>query len=168
MDNMQLVILGALAAAQRQVRIVTPYFLPDEAIAAALKTASLRGVAVDILVPERSNIFVMDWAMKPQFKDLLERGCRISLTPPPFDHAKIFVVDGLWSLIGSTNWDVRSLRLNFEYNLECYDSALAEHLNQLVDLRLRAGRQLTKTELDAQPLPHRFRDGLARLFTPYL
>lgn len=168
MDNMQYIILGALNAAQYRVKIITPYFLPDEALLAAIKAASLRGVQVDIMLPEQNNIFFMNWAMTAQMEDLLEKGCRIHLTPPPFDHAKIFVVDSIWSLIGSTNWDPRSLRLNFEYNLECYDTDLAEKLETLADERMLNARPLTIQAVRDRPLQLRLRDGLARLFTPYL
>ncbi len=168
MDNMRLVILGALAAAQYSVKIVTPYFLPDSAITAALQTTALRGVQVDIILPEKSNIFFMDWAMEAQIADLIDRGCRITLSPPPFDHSKLFVVDSLWSLIGSTNWDPRSLRLNFEYNLECYDPILAQRLEKLIEERIEQGRPLTAEYLRSLPRARRLRDGFARLLTPYL
>ena len=168
MDNMRLVMLGALAAAQDRLKIVTPYFLPDSALAAALQTTALRGVRVDIILPEKSNIFFMDWAMEAQLSDLIDRGCRITLSPPPFDHSKLFVVDGLWSLIGSTNWDPRSLRLNFEYNLECYDPPLAHTLETLIDGRIEKGRPLTAEYLRSLPRIRRLRDGFARLLTPYL
>jgi cardiolipin synthase len=77
---------------------------------------------VDVLLPERSNVPLMDWAMTPQLRWLLEAGCQVHRVPAPFDHSKLCVVDGAWCLVGSTNWDARSLRLNFEYNLECYDA----------------------------------------------
>ncbi|MBK7720578.1 MAG: hypothetical protein IPJ36_19295 [Simplicispira sp.] len=129
MDHMRQVILGALAAARQRVRIVTPYFLPDEVILSTLQTTALRGVAVDIVLPVRSNLPLLDWAMRPQFDELLAAGCRIYFTPAPFDHAKLLVVDGAWALIGSTNWDARSLRLNFEYNIECHDVELVRALD---------------------------------------
>jgi cardiolipin synthase len=99
---------------------------------------------------------------------VLERGCRLWLTPPPFDHSKLFIVDDCWALIGSTNWDPRSLRLNFEFNVECYDPALVGRLAAWFDERRRQARQVTLAEVDARPFPVRLRDGLARLLTPYL
>jgi cardiolipin synthase len=150
------------------VRIVTPYFLPDDGLLRALQVAALRGVEVDIVLPARSNVPPMDWAMTPQLPWLVDSGCRIHRTPAPFDHSKLFVVDGAWSLIGSTNWDARSLRLNFEFNLECYDSALAARLDAIVDEKIAAGRLVERKEFDARSLPVRLRDGLTRLFSPYL
>jgi cardiolipin synthase A/B len=167
-DNLPQLLLGALAVATRRVRVVSPYFLPDDGLLRALQVAALRGVQVDVLLPERSNVPPMDWAMTPQLHWLLEAGCRVYRTPAPFDHSKLFVVDGLWSMVGSTNWDARSLRLNFEYNLECYDRALAARLDAIIDDKIAGARLMTQQELDARSLPVKLRDGLARLFSPYL
>ena len=167
-DNLPQVLLGALAVARSRVRIVTPYFLPDETVLAALKVTALRGVAVDIVLPERSNLRVMDWATRPQLPELIGSGCRIHLSPAPFDHTKLFLVDEHWSLIGSTNWDARSLRLNFEYNLACIDQDLVQRLDALVAARVDGARCLAAAELLALPIPARLRNGIARLMSPYL
>ena len=167
-DNLPQVLLGALAVARSRVRIVTPYFLPDETLLAMLKVTACRGVTVDIVLPERSNLRVMDWATRPQLPELLSSGCRIFLSPPPFDHTKLLLVDDRWSLIGSTNWDARSLRLNFEYNLACIDSTLVRQLDALVAARIVSARRLGADELLALPLHARLRNGVARLMSPYL
>jgi cardiolipin synthase len=167
-DHIRQVMIGALAVAQSRVRIVTPYFLPDEVLLAALKVTALRDVAVDVVLPGRSNIRVMDWATRPQLPELIDAGCRVWLTPLPFDHTKIFIVDDAWSLVGSSNWDARSLRLNFEYNLECYDDELVRRLDALVDARIDVAQRVDAAELRALPLAARLRDGLARLLSPYL
>ena len=77
------------------------------------------------------------------------------------------VVDGYWGLIGSTNWDARSLRLNFEYNLECYDETLAGQLEECVERKIARARQVRLDELMTRPFRIRLRDGLARLLSPY-
>jgi cardiolipin synthase len=168
LENILELMLGALAAAQSHVRIISPYFLVDDVLLRALQVTAMRGVTVDIVVPERSNLPIMDWAMSPQFVPLLEKGCRVHRSPPPFDHTKAFTVDGQWSLIGSTNWDARSLMLNFEFNVECYDATLAGQLDALIDERIAAARPLSLAELHGRSLPIRFRDGVARLGLPYL
>ena len=167
-DHMRLVMLGALATAHRRVRIVTPYFLPDEVLLTTLQVTALRGVVIDIVLPGRSNLPLLDWAMRAQFSRLVESGCRVHLTPMPFDHTKLLLVDDAWSLIGSTNWDARSLRLNFEYNLECHDEQLVQQLDALVEDRIRRAQPLTATDLSRQPLPERLRDRLVWLMSPYL
>ena len=78
------------------------------------------------------------------------------------------IVDDIWTLLGSTNWDPRSLRLNFEFNVECYDEKLARSLNDIVDKRADSARQVTLDEINGRSFPVRLRDGLARLLTPYL
>jgi cardiolipin synthase len=147
---------------------VTPYFLPDPAVVSALNLAAMRGVQADILLPAKSNLPVVNWASRAMWWQVLEHGCRIWLTPPPFDHSKLMIVDDCWVLLGSANWDARSLRLNFEYNLECYDLALARQLEELVETKRKAARLVTLREMDDRPLPVRLRDGIARLLTPYL
>lgn len=167
-ENMPKLMLGAIAAARRRIAIVTPYFLPDARIASTLAVAALRGLQVDIILPQRNNVRLMDWATVPQLLPLLESGCRVWHTPPPFDHTKLFLVDGAWSLIGSTNWDARSLRLNFELNLECYDADLAARLDALVATRIEHARPVRLVDLQRRPVVVRVRDGVARLFSPYL
>lgn len=168
LDHMRLVMLGALATAQSRVRIVTPYFLPDEVLLTTLQVTAMRGVVIDIVLPGRSNLPLLDWAMRAQFSRLVGSGCRVHLTPLPFDHTKLFLVDEAWSLLGSTNWDARSLRLNFEYNLACQDATLVHQLDALVDERIRRAHLVTTRELADQPLLGRLRDRLVCLLSPYL
>jgi cardiolipin synthase len=78
------------------------------------------------------------------------------------------LVDGCWVLLGSANWDPRSLRLNFEFNVECYDTELAQRLDQWVETKRKGAHPVTMEEVDGRPLPARLRDGIARLLTPYL
>jgi cardiolipin synthase len=99
---------------------------------------------------------------------VLERGCRVWLSPPPFDHTKLVVVDGVWSLLGSANWDPRSLRLNFELDVECFDVRLAASLEALGAARIARARRLTLADVDRRSLPVKLRDGVARLLSPYL
>ncbi len=162
------VILVALSSARRRVRIVTPYFVPDASILDALVTASLRGVEVELVIPERSNIPLADWACTALLWQLLERGVKVHRSPSPFDHTKLFLVDDAWALVGSANWDARSFRLNFELSVEVHDRALCGSLHALVDARVRPARELSLAEVDGRSLPVRLRDGVAKLFAPFL
>jgi cardiolipin synthase len=161
-------LLAALAEAQTSVKIVTPYFLPDTALVTALNLAALRGVRVDILLPTKSNLPFVDWASRAMWWQVLRRGCRLWLTPPPFDHSKLMIVDGHWVLLGSANWDARSLRLNFELNVECYGHDFASEMEAVIQRKLRGAREVTLAEVDARSLPAKLRDAIARLFSPYL
>ena len=90
------------------------------------------------------------------------------MSPPPFDHSKLMLVDRAWTLFGSGNWDPRSLRLNFEFDVECYDCRLARELYEWMSAKRQVARRVTLAEMDGRALPIRLRDGVARLLTPYL
>jgi cardiolipin synthase len=167
-DDIRLVILGALAVAEKRVDIVTPYFLPDESIINAMNIAAMKGVQVRVLLPAQNNIRLVQWAQSDPISNVLSRGCQVFETSPPFDHTKLMLVDSDWALIGSSNWDPRSLRLNFEFNMECYDQDLVSRLDILVEQKLAQSRQLTLTALHSRPWLIRLRDGLARMGIPYL
>jgi len=106
-DALLLILQGALSEARESVSIVTPYFLPEPPLLDALRVTALRGVDVRILVPERGNLRLVTWAMQKQFARVVQGGCRVGLTRAPFDHSKLMVIDGMWSLVGSANWDPR-------------------------------------------------------------
>jgi cardiolipin synthase len=161
-------VLGALACARSSVRIMTPYFLPDAALITALNVTALRGVKVEIILPSVNNLLLVKWASMALLWQVLEKGCRVYLSPGPFDHTKLFLVDRIWAMIGSANLDPRSLRLNFEFCLECYDRGLAFELDRLIEDRRRRAREITLADIDGRSLPVRLRDGAARLFSPYL
>jgi cardiolipin synthase A/B len=167
-EKLRWTLLGALSIVRHSVQIMTPYFLPDPAVVSALNLAAMRGVQVDIILPARINLPFVLWASRAMWWQVLQHGCRIWLTPPPFDHSKLMLVDGCWVLLGSANWDPRSLRLNFEFNLECYDIELAQRLEQWVETKRIEARPVTLEEVDGRSLPARLRDGIARLITPYL
>ncbi len=168
LDKFHWVLLAAINQARRSVRVMTPYFLPDRTLISALNLAALRGVQVDIVVPAQSNLPYVHWAMMAQLWQVLEWGCRVWLSPPPFDHTKLMVVDRAWSFVGSTNWDPRSLRLNFEFNLECYDVELSRQLDAMCLESIAQARRLSLDEVDARRIPVKIRDGIARLFMPFL
>jgi len=161
-------LLGGLGAARRRILVGTPYFLPDDDLVMALSHAALRGVQVDVLLPGWNNWPFVQWAANTILVDLLRAGCRVWFSAGGFDHSKYLVVDAAWCLVGSANWDPRSLRLNFEFNLEAFDPALAMELERHADAVIRGARALREQELRHRALPVQLRDGLARLMSPYL
>ena len=167
-DKLRMVIMAALATAQSSIRIITPYFLPDAELVSALRIAALRGVAIDILLPARSNLRMVKWASDAGLEELIRGGCRIFLTQPPFDHSKIMVVDHAWVLLGSANWDSRSLALNFEFNLECYDMRLAATVESILQEKKSTARELILQDILAKTLFVKLRNRFFRLFSPYL
>jgi cardiolipin synthase len=99
---------------------------------------------------------------------VLERGCHLWLTPPPFDHSKLMIVDGHWVLVGSANWDSRSLRLNFELCVEAYGRSFATQMETIAARKIAAARAVTLAEADGRHVLIKLRDATARLFSPYL
>jgi cardiolipin synthase A/B len=164
----QWIMMGALALSQKSVHILTPYFLPNDALTHALSVCALRGVDVRVVVPRKTDIKLMDWAMRAKFQDLLEHGLKIYTGGPPFDHTKLMVVDDSWILVGSSNWDQRSLRLNFEANLECYDADLALGMENHFQIMQQEATLLSLKTLQSLPVHIRLRNNFARLFAPYL
>jgi cardiolipin synthase A/B len=166
LEKIEMIALQAIACAQNSIRIMTPYFLPGEELLTALSLAAGRGIAVDVLIPERSNHVLIDWAIRAHISPMLAAGCRVWRNKPPFDHSKLMVIDDRWCLIGSSNWDARSLRLNFELNVEIYHSGLAQQAADTIEKL--CDHPLTLDDLNRRWLPTRLRDAALRLMLPYL
>jgi cardiolipin synthase len=166
LEKIEYALLEAVACAQESIAIMTPYFLPDDRMVTAVELAAMRGIEVDVVIPAISDHKLVDWATRANIGPMLIHGVRIWRCPPPFRHSKVVVVDGEWCLVGSSNWDIRSFRLNFELCLEFYDRDLAAKLT--AHMQRCRGSALTKSELNARSLPCRLRDAAARLLMPYL
>ena len=166
--KLELILGAAIMLARKRIRIVTPYFLPDARLQFAIQEAGLRGVEVQIVLPAKSDQRVMDWAMRGHLRFFRHIKAKIIATPAPFDHSKLCTVDGEWSLIGSSNWDARSFRLNFEFDLECADRELTEKIDAVIDAKIAPGSILTADMMAAEPVWLRLRNAAARLLMPYL
>lgn len=161
-------ILAALATAKHHVKIATPYFLPPSDIMSALGVAALRGVKIELLVPDPTNSLLVQWASDDYLRKASELGCTVWADGGDFNHTKIMVVDDCWSLVGSSNWDLRSLRLNFEFNLECHHENLARQLNEYWAEQMKTARPWKHPARGERPLWVELRNGIARLFVPML
>ena len=168
LEQLATILLGAIGAARQRLAIVTPYFLPSAEMVSALGAAALRGVEVTVLIPERSNLVFVDWATRNMLLEPLRHGVQVLLQPAPFPHTKLFLVDDHYAQIGSANIDQRSLRLNFELAVECFDTGLAATLWRQVEHLRNHATELTPDDIQSRSLPQRLRDALAWLATPYL
>ncbi|WP_035359280.1 phospholipase D-like domain-containing protein [Achromobacter insuavis] len=162
------ILLGALAVAQRHVRIQSPYFLPDQPLIGALATAARRGVVVDIVIPGKNNLRLVDYAMTAQLDQVVRTGCRVWRSQGAFDHSKLMTVDDGWAYVGSSNLDPRSLRLNFELDTEIYDVDVARWVGARIDAQVAGARRQTLEELLQAPFAKRLRNKVIWLATPYL
>ena len=167
-EKLQWLIIGAISCAQRSVHIMTPYFIPSRPLVATLKATALRGVSVEIVMPSRNNLPYVAWASQAYQKELLQYGVRIFYQPPPFVHSKLLLIDDQYALVGSANLDPRSLRLNFEFNLEAYDKKLARELAAHFAVSRDGSTEVTLDDVEERPISLRLRDALFKLFSPYL
>jgi len=133
-----------IASARKSVDITTPYFLPERSLVQAIQAACRRGVQVRLLVPgDHSDHFLSRRSSRRRYGPLLEAGAHIFEYQPSMIHAKILAIDGLWSVVGSTNFDSRSFRLNDEVNLAVADERLYNRLEEDFRRDLAQSREIT-------------------------
>lgn len=167
-ENYQRLVVAALHAAEERVVITTPYFVPDEALLQAMQVAVLRGVLVEVLVPERSDQIIVGAAGRAYYQDLLDAGVHVYLYQPGLLHSKTVTFDDGLALIGSSNFDIRSFTLNFELNLLFYGSETTGRLREIQSQYLADSRQLTAAEWKKRSTVRRLAEHTARLFSPLL
>ena len=160
-------LLGVISCACTCIHITTPYFLPDESLLLSILTAARRGVEVRVIV-SGDNFPIVHWAHQWVARSLVREGVRIFVGAIPFDHSKLMVVDSAWCFVGSSNWDPRSLAMNFEFDLEVHDSRLASWLEDFIDERIEAAQELTALEVENTSQMAVVRNGLARIGCSYL
>ncbi|PSH67732.1 cardiolipin synthase [Phyllobacterium brassicacearum] len=161
-------LMGAFSIAQTRIRIMSPYFLPDRELISAIVTAARRGVEVDVVVPAINNLKLVDRAMTAQFDQILKGHCRIWRASGNFNHSKLLVIDGLWAYVGSSNLDPRSLRLNFEVDLEVMDAQFASDVEALVESAMASAKPVLLQSLRARSFWVRLLDRIIWLGSPYL
>lgn len=161
-------LMGAFSVARRSIRIMSPYFLPDRELISALTTAARRGVDIDIVVPAANNLVLVDRAMTAQFDQVLRSYCRVWRAEGPFDHSKLLAIDGTWAFVGSSNLDPRSLRLNFEIDLEVLDARIAGEIDARIAAIVEKATPVTLAGLRARSFPVRLVDRILWLGSPYL
>jgi cardiolipin synthase len=161
-------LLGAFAVAQQHIRIQSPYFLPDQILLGALNTAARRGIQVDIVIPGQNNLRLVNYAMTAQLDQIIRNGCRVWRARGNFNHSKLITIDGAWSYVGSSNLDPRSLRLNFELDVEIYSRNITRDIGQLIDDEIAHADAVTLEDLAATPFRKRLRNRIIWLASPYL
>lgn len=161
-------LLGAFAIAQKHIRIQSPYFLPDQVLMGAINTAARRGITVDIVIPGQNNLRLVNYAMTAQLDQVIRSGCRVWRARGNFNHAKLITIDGAWSYVGSSNLDPRSLRLNFELDMEIYSRDTAAEIESLIDAEIQDADAVTLEGLAAIPFRKRLRNRVIWLASPYL
>jgi len=166
-EPMQKLFFAAISGAEERVEITTPYFVPDEPITAALITAAMRGVAVEILLPQRSDSRIVSAAARSYYGELLRAGASI-WEYPRMVHAKTMVVDHKLAIVGSANMDNRSFRLNFEIGAAFYDRESITTLERVFAEDQSRARRVTLKSRARLSFPARLAEASARLLSPLL
>lgn len=162
------VFFMAISAAQKQIILTTPYFVPPNDIIRALRTASMRGVDIRLIVPEKNNHFYAGLASHALYEDLLSCGVRIYERRLPFMHAKSFIVDDELAIVGSANFDARSFKLNYETNLIVYDDNFVESMKEIAIDEMAQSSEIFLAEWRNRPVSQKVFENLAYLMMPVL
>ena len=162
------ILMALIHAAQHRITLLSPYFIPTESIAISLEAAVRRGVQVEILVPRKSDLWLVDAASKSWYWNLLQGGVSIWETTESFIHAKQVTIDSEVAMIGSANMDERSFRLNFECTTLVFGKSEVVSLEQMFSQRRNHAEAILLSNFKDQTFLVRVKQGLFRLIAPLL
>ena len=167
-DSVHQLLLMSIFAARKELSMITPYFVPDEAITSALLSAARRGIAVTLILPAKNDSRLVHYTCRSHFDELLDAGVRIFGFNGGLLHTKSAVTDGEISLFGTVNLDVRSFWLDFEVTLCVYDPPFAERLLALQQKYIGNSVAVDAIAWRRRPATECFSENLARLCSPLL
>ncbi len=159
---------SAIASAHSSIYIATPYFLPNESILTALKTASLSGLDVRILLPARSDSNIVFYSSRSYVTELLDAGIRVYFYEKGFPHSKLLIVDDVLCSIGTANLDIRSFDQNFEVSAIIYDEEITLELTRSFMVDLQYSTEITLENWENRSRADGFKESIARIFSPLL
>lgn len=158
----------AINSANERICITTPYFIPGPAIEMSLKAAAKRGVQIDILVPEKSDVPLVGYASRTYFPRLLKEKIRIYLYKKSFIHRKSIIVDSDLSILGSANVDIRSFKLNFELSILIQSKSINNELDDIFKKSIGSSLEIKMDDLSNRKVYQLLADSVAHLMSPLL
>ena len=168
-DTMAQLYFEMIASAQTSLYITTPYVIPDEALMMALRTASMGGTEVKLLIPGKADHLVSYWATQSYLEELILSGIKVYIYDKSrFIHAKVILVDGVLASIGSANLDQRSLNINFEINAMVYDKGVVDEMTNTFNEDLLHSQRISLDMVQKKRFDKAFMQAAARLFSPIL
>lgn len=159
---------AAISRASNYIYIATPYFMLNESMLTALKTAALSGVDVRLVLPAKNDYRVIYYGSRSYYEELLRSGIRIYEYTKGFIHAKVLLADDLFLSIGSANMDIRSFKQNFEVNCIMYDNKYAQEVKTHFYQDFKDSREIILPEFLDRPALHKVWESISRLFSPIL
>lgn len=167
-ESIEQAFFAGISNAREYVYITTPYLMPPQPLVSALKTAALSNVDVRIILPEKSDAVIPKWCSFSYVEELLEAGIKIYFYQGGFIHSKLLIVDSVFSSVGTTNLDFRSLETNFEVNAFIYEEKFAQQLLRNFRNDLKNSREIKLYEWTLRPWHNKFRESLAHIVSPML
>ena len=158
----------AISQASRSIYLTTPYLILDQSLLLALNLAAMRGVDVRILVPKESDHKIVTLAGRSFYEELMKNNIKIYEFLPGNNHAKMLIVDGYFTVIGSTNADIRSFDFDFELNVQTYGKRFARQAENLFFKDLNDSRQLILTDFINRSNLNKFGENVCRLLSPLM
>ena len=167
-DSLHFIFMAMIHCAQKEVVIVSPYLVPSNPMAMAIRAAARRGVRVSIVLPKRSDNFLAQMAGRGWYENFMENGVEIYEYAESLLHAKMILVDRYLVLIGSANMDARSFEFNFEAGVLIYNAEIGRELYGKFERIINASSRIGIDSLRRTPLSLRIVEGACRLLTPVL
>jgi cardiolipin synthase len=167
-ENNQRLFVALIHGARERVVITTPYFIPDDALFQALQTAVLRGVQVHLILSKQHEQWLVYLAQRSYYEEMLEAGVTIHLYREHFLHAKHLTVDHEIALVGSSNMDIRSFRLNAEVSVLFYDEGVNARLREQEERYVRGSETLKREEWVRRNFGRKVVENVGRLMSPLL
>ncbi len=166
--TLERLLVSLVHRARKSVVLTTPYFIPEDAFLAAMGTAVLRGVDVTLILPSRSDSFLVGYAQRSYYEELLTLGVNVQIYKPNFLHAKLSVIDDEVGAIGSSNMDVRSFALNAEVTMLLYDTDDVAKLQHEQHRYIAKSQRLLKSDLEKFGRWSWVLENISRLVSPLL
>lgn len=167
-EDIHYAFFSAISQARKCVYIETPYFIPDESLLKAIKTAALSGVDVRIIFPKKIDHYIVNIASYSYFEEVLRAGGRVFLYEKGFLHSKVVIVDDQIASVGSSNIDLRSFMLNFEVNAFIYDYNTIDILKEQFYDDQDDSEEILLENFRTRNIFVRLLESVARLFSPLL
>ncbi|MDK2587143.1 cardiolipin synthase [Romboutsia sedimentorum] len=159
---------SAICQAKKSIYIETPYFIPDESLLIALKSAALSGVDVRIIFPKIADHKMVNNASYSYFDDILRSGGKVYLYTKGFIHSKVMIIDDKIASTGSANMDLRSFMLNFEINAFIYDEKVVKVITDDFFEDLKNSEEIKDVDFNNRKMMKKISESIARLFSPIL
>ncbi len=162
------IYFAAVLKARRKLWIITPYYIPDAGLRDAMRLAGRSGIEIKLILPNAADHFHVHYASRYYVPELLEAGVQVYFYTKGFIHSKVLIADGQWASVGTANFDLRSLRLNFEVNCLLYSQPRIAELEAAFERDLADSVRVDAATFARRPVTEKLAENFCRLFSPIL